>query len=43
MGHALVAWQSGILQSQGARFGILSFRPENLIAGSASKPPQTVA
>ena len=25
IGHALVAWQSGILQSQGARFCIQSF------------------
>ena len=27
IGHALVAWQSGILQSRGARFCMLSFRP----------------
>ena len=38
IGHALAAWQTGILQSQGARFCMLSFRSESLIAGSASRP-----
>ena len=38
IGHALAAWQSGILQSQGARFFMQSFRSGNLIACSASRP-----
>ena len=38
IGHTLAAWQSGILQSQGARFYILSFRSESLIAGLAFSP-----
>ena len=38
IGHALVAWQTGILQSQGARFCMLSIRSGSLIAGSASRP-----
>ena len=36
IGHVLVAWQSGILQSQDARFFMLSLRSGSLIAGSAS-------
>ena len=40
IGHALAAWQTGILQSRGAYFCMLSFQSESLIAGSASSPLQ---
>ena len=40
IGHALIAWQTGILQSQSACFCMLSFRSESLIACSASRPLQ---
>ena len=41
--HPLVGWQSGILQSQGARFCMLPFRPENLVMDLASRPSLTTA
>ena len=43
IGPALIAWQSGILQSRSARFCMLSFRSESLIADLAFSPSQTVA
>ena len=41
IGHTLIVWQSGILQSQGARFYMVFFQPGNLIADSAFRSPLT--